>query len=121
MITSFEVGSMFRLVDEASPTLRKILGDMRKLRESINAAKLDLSEFTKAICPAIGGAVKETDGLTAAWGRVGKAAQDASAAIVRSAEIAKGATAAATGGLVGGGGGNRGMFRPGARGGRGHG
>lgn len=102
MITSFEVGSVFKIVDEASPGLRKILGEVRRLREVINAAKAELGEFSKAVAPAIGGAVKETNTLTAAWERVGQAAREASAQVVRAAETAKGAAAAATGGIAGG-------------------
>lgn len=108
MISSFEVGSIFKVIDEATPGLRKILGEVRRLREVINAAKAELGEFSKAVAPAIGGAVKETNTLTAAWERVGQAAREASAQVVRAAETAKGAAAAATGGIAGGG--NR--FRP---------
>ncbi len=108
MISSFEVGNIFKVIDEATPGLRKILGEVRRLREVISAAKAELGEFSKAVAPAIGGAVKETNTLTAAWERVGQAAREASAQVVRAAETAKGAAAAATGGIAGSG--NR--FRP---------
>jgi hypothetical protein len=115
MITSFEVGSIFRIIDEASPALRKILAQVRELRKAIDAARTDLAEFSKVVAPGISGAIKETDGLAAAWGRVSESAKAASATIVKASESARASAALATSGGTGGGG----RHRPGWLGGGG--
>ncbi len=107
MITGFEVGALFRLVDEMSPGLRKILEGMRELNATIKTVRENLVGFSGAIAPGMTGAITQVNELTAAWGR----AEAASIAAARAAGTsARGAAAAA----VGGGGG----FRPGI-GGRG--
>ena len=49
MITSFEVGSIFRIIDEASPALRKILAQVRELNKVIDTARANLAEFAKGV------------------------------------------------------------------------
>ncbi|MGH6683829.1 MAG: hypothetical protein ACRECA_07900, partial [Pseudolabrys sp.] len=103
MITSFEVGAIFKLVDEMSPGLRKILVSMRELNSSLKTARESMAGFSGAISGGLAGAIGEVNDLTAAWERVALATRGAALA------ARGGATAA-----VGGGGG----FRPGV-GGRG--
>jgi hypothetical protein len=55
MITSFEVGSVFRILDEASPALRKILAQVRELNKAIDGARANLAKFSEAVAPGIAG------------------------------------------------------------------
>jgi hypothetical protein len=117
MITSFEVGSVFRIIDEASPGLRKILAQVRELTKAIDTARASLAEFSKSVVPGIAGAIKETDALAGAWGRVSESAAAASKSITRASESARASAAAATGGIAGGGARGGGRHGPGRFGG----
>jgi hypothetical protein len=60
MITSFEVGSIFRIIDEASPTLRLILRQVRELNAALDKARENLATIGKGVTAGLGGAVGET-------------------------------------------------------------
>ena len=47
MITSYEVGSIFKIVDEASPTLERIARIGKQVAESIGAAEKSLRSFSR--------------------------------------------------------------------------
>ncbi len=81
MITSFEVGAIFRLVDQASPALRKMLATIRELRKAIDGVKLELGGIANA--PALGRAIGETKLLADEWKNVAKSAAAANRAIGR--------------------------------------
>ncbi|SIN82977.1 hypothetical protein SAMN05443247_00029 [Bradyrhizobium erythrophlei] len=114
MITGMEVGALFRLVDEVSPGLRKILESVRELNKAITLARDNLKGLGAA--PGLGAAIAETDSLAAAWRKVGESAAAAAKVVASSAaSSARSAAAAATSGAtaaVGRGGG----FRPGVGG-----
>jgi hypothetical protein len=64
MISSFTVGSIFRIVDEASPTLRLILAEARKLNIALDQARASLAGLGKFAMPAgMAGAVGETQAV----------------------------------------------------------
>jgi hypothetical protein len=46
-VTAFEVGSIFRIIDEASPTLRLILRQVRELNVALDKARASLTELSK--------------------------------------------------------------------------
>src|SRR5665213_2337945 len=98
MITSFEVGSSFRIVDEATPALRKIREQMQSLNKVINEIRESLAGFSKSVAPGIDGAIKQTDGLAEAWGNVGKSAAEASRVIAATTKVARESAAAASSG-----------------------
>jgi hypothetical protein len=52
MITSFEVGAIFKVLDEASPTLKRVLAQLRELNKAIEAAKVNMSGIAKMPAPA---------------------------------------------------------------------
>jgi hypothetical protein len=52
MITSFEVGSVFRVIDQASPTLRLILKQVRELNVALDKARASLTSLGKFNWPA---------------------------------------------------------------------
>ncbi len=79
MITSFEVGALFKIIDEASPTLRKILAQVRELNKAIEGARANMTAVGKN--PALVAAIDETKTLAVAWRDVQKAASAASRAI----------------------------------------
>jgi hypothetical protein len=106
MQTGFEVGAIFRVLDEASPGLRKILAQVRELNKAIEQAKTNLAGFGQSVAPGINGAVVETDRLAAAWTKVSESALAAGRSIGT-------ATAAAARSVPGGGGGGGGRHRPG--------
>jgi hypothetical protein len=115
MITSYEVGAIFRIIDEASPGLRKILAQVRELRVALDKTKTAMSEFAAFKPPAgIGTAIGQTNELAASWTRVTENVRGARAAMAQAATAVRGAAAFPP--AAGGGGGNRGLFRPGARG-----
>jgi hypothetical protein len=119
MITGYEIGAVFRILDEATGPLRKILESVRALNKAITGARENLAGFSGVVAPGLAGAITETNSLAAAWTRVGESAAAAAkvvassaaasarsaAASVPTAGVAAGAATAA----VGGGGG----FRPG--------
>lgn len=144
MITSFEVGSIFRIVDEASPALRVILREVRALNAQLDQARASLTSLGKFAMPTgLTAAVGETAALAKAWSDVAanaviaqRAIGAASTAAVRSAPAAAAAAtsaartalpaaaAAATGGGSGAGrptgGGGGGAHRPGGLSGGAH-
>jgi hypothetical protein len=128
MITSFEVGSVFKIKDQASPALRAILKQVRELNVALDQARENLATLGKSVMPiGLTRAVGETEGLATAWGDVAKNAAIAQRAIGAASTTASrtalpAAAAAATGGggagrATGGGGGRH---RPGWLGGGAH-
>lgn len=79
MITSFEVGAVFRIVNEASPALTKILRQVREITKAAETARLALTEITKGIGSGAGlaASIGEADKLAASWKNVAKSAADA--------------------------------------------
>lgn len=109
MITSFEVGAVFKIINEASPALRTILRQVRELNAAIDKAKAGIASLNKELLPSNGmaAAVAETQALAGAWREV--AAQ--SAAARRAIGSATSASARAVLPPAAGGGGNRGGGR----------
>jgi CspA family cold shock protein len=71
MITSFEVGAVFKIVNEASPQLTKILRQIRELNAAIDKAKANLASLSRDLVPAsLTSAVSETEALAGAWRNV---------------------------------------------------
>jgi hypothetical protein len=105
MITSYEVGAVFKIINQASPALVKILQQVRELSAAIDKAKESLATIGKM--PGVGVAIGETGDLAKAWGDVAKNAGAARLAIGNAAAAARrslpAAAAAATGGVGGGG------------------
>jgi predicted component of type VI protein secretion system len=93
MITSFAVGAEFKLIDQFSPALRKLLTEVRELNKVLDQARANLAALGKFAMPAgLTAAVAETTDLAKAWGDVAKNAAvaqrttgQASSAAVRSA------------------------------------
>ncbi|WP_407146234.1 hypothetical protein [Bradyrhizobium sp. ORS 86] len=81
MITSFEVGAVFKILDQASPALRKMLATIRELNKQIAEAKLAIKGF--ADTPALATAISETKLLADEWKNVAKSATAANRAIGR--------------------------------------
>ncbi|NPU23933.1 hypothetical protein [Bradyrhizobium denitrificans] len=79
MITSFEVGALFKIIDEASPTLRKILAQVRELNKAVEGAKANMTAVGKN--PALAAAIDETKELALAWRDVQKASAAANRSI----------------------------------------
>jgi TP901 family phage tail tape measure protein len=117
MIVGYEVGALFRVLDEASPGLRKILESVRELNKAITATRDNLKGLGAS--GGLAGAIGETDALAAAWTNVGAQAAAAARVVAASARSAAAAAATSVPGVaqsargaaaaVGGGGG----FRPG--------
>src|ERR1700738_2766307 len=63
MITSYEIGAIFRIVNEASPALRKILAEVRET----------LATIGRGVTAGLGSAVGETQALAGAWREVAAA------------------------------------------------
>lgn len=102
MITSFEVGAVFKIINQASPTLLKILGQIRELNQAIDKARINMNALGQLKMPTgMRAAIGETESLAAAWSNVAK-----NAALARRQM----GSAASAGRGTGGGGGNR--FRP---------
>jgi hypothetical protein len=123
MITSFQVGAVFEIINKASPTLTKILAQVRELNLALDKARANLAAMGKLAMPTgLTAAVGETQALAGAWREVAAASAlatrnlgAAGAAASRSAAVS-----AATGGVGGGGGGaGGGRHRPGWLGGGG--
>lgn len=112
MITSFEVGAVFRVINEASPTLLRILRQIRELNAAIEKARTNLGLLTGANLTPIGmaAAVRETGALATAWGDVAKNAAAAQRAIVSTA--ARSALPPAAAGVIGAGGAGGGRRHP---------
>src|SRR5712671_6608900 len=112
MISGFEVGAIFRIIDEASPALRKILAEVRELNKVIDQARANLATLGKSAMPVgLTTAVGETQALARAWQEVAAASALAgrslttATAAANTASARSAAAAAATGGYGGGGGG----------------
>jgi hypothetical protein len=60
MITSYTVGSVFKIIDEASPALRLILRQVRELNVALDKARASLTELAK-------GAKADHDKIAAAF------------------------------------------------------
>ena len=104
MIAGFEVGAVFKIINEASPALAKILKQVRELQVTIDKAKTSLSSIGAS--PGLTAAIAETGNLAKAWNDVSKNAAAAQRAMgSASVRSTMAAASAATGG-----GGNR--FRP---------
>ena len=73
MITSYEVGAIFKLVDSASPTLRSILAEVRKLNLALDKARENLATIGRGATVGLGSAVGETQALAGAWREVAAA------------------------------------------------
>lgn len=128
MIISDEVGVVYKIINEASPSLSRILKQVRELNAAVEKARANLAEITKGVGGGTGLAVAigETDKLAKAWGDVAAQAGAARIAMTNAA----GATARAArlpppgggGGGARGGGGGAGRHQPGwlARGGGSH-
>src|SRR5712664_2951739 len=99
MLTSFEVGAVFRVVDSATAPLRKILASVNELNKAITAVRQNLAGFGAAVAPGIVGATTETNALAAAWDRVAAASAAATRSIAASSASAarSGVGAAAVG------------------------
>jgi hypothetical protein len=111
MITSYEVGAVFKIVNEASPALTRILKQIRELNAVLEKARENLALVGKV--PGVGTAIAATGDLAKAWGDVAKNAALAPRAIggasLASARMALPAAAGGGGrhrpGWLGGGGG----------------
>jgi hypothetical protein len=107
MISTFEVGAVFKIINEASPALRTILKQVREISLSVDKARESLALLGKSIVPlGLTKAVGETEGLATAWGNVAKNATAAQRAIGTASATASrtalpAAAAAASGGGAG--------------------
>lgn len=79
MITSFEVGAVFRVINEATRPLQAILRQVRELTAAIDKAKANIATLAKM--PGLAAATDETKLLAAEWRNVAKAAASASRSI----------------------------------------
>jgi hypothetical protein len=108
MIASLEVGAVFRIINEASPALVKILKQIRELNAVVEKAKINLAEIGKM--PSMTAAIGETDKLAKTWGDVAANAGAARLATNNAANQTRRAmgNAAGAGGAGGTGGGRHG-------------
>ena len=126
MISSLEVGSVFRLVDEATPILLRITDALKALTGEAEAAKKALSSISSTAfaglntrlgtvtdsVKAIGGeATKAADTMAAGFDRVAAQVDLATASVSRMAKQMAAAAAEAKGISVPGGGGGGGGGR----------
>ena len=112
MIAGFEVGAVFKIINEASPALAKILKQVRELNPAIDKARENLATLGTGIGNIkLGAATDETAALATAWGDVAKNARAAQAAIGRASATAVRSGSAAAAAAGGGGGGGRGGGR----------
>src|ERR1700738_1088353 len=121
MITSFEIGAVFKILDQASPALRKILAEVRELNVALDKARANLAAMGKLAMPTgLTAAVGETQALATAWREVAAASALASRNLTTAGAAGRSAAvSAATGGVGGGGAGGGGRHRPGWLGGGG--
>ncbi len=115
MITSFEVGAVLKVIDQASPALRKVLTQLRELNATIEKAKTGLSSLLTSLNGELDPAIAQTRELAASWRSVSTAAQGAR----RSLTSATRASAAVAMPRIPRGGGFGGFARGGGRGGHG--
>ncbi len=95
MLTTYEVGAVFRVLDSATGPLRKILESVTALNKAITATRNNLKGL--GVAPGLGAAIAETDSLAAAWTKVGvEAAAAAKVVAASAASSARSAAAAAT-------------------------
>jgi hypothetical protein len=86
MITSFQVGAVFEIINKASPALAQILKQVRDLNVQLDKARANLASLGKSVVPVgLTSAVAQTDALATAWGNVAKNAGAAQIAIGRAA------------------------------------
>jgi hypothetical protein len=85
MITSFEVGAVFKIIDEASPALKKMLEQIRALNKAIASTRTELSAVMKSFGATLDPAIMQTREFAAQWGAVSKAALGARASIAAAA------------------------------------
>ena len=52
MISSFEVGAVFKIIDQASPALRLILKQVREINLAVDKARESLALLGKSVMPA---------------------------------------------------------------------
>jgi hypothetical protein len=81
VISSFEVGATFRIVNEASPQITKILLQVRELNAAIDKAKASMAGLAKI--PGLTAAIGETNALATAWREVAGASGAATRAMGR--------------------------------------
>ena len=82
MITTFEVGAVFKIINDASPALQAILKEIRSLNTAMKKASAGLDGLgTKISGLRIGGATGQVEALATAWANVARAAGDAGAAM----------------------------------------
>lgn len=129
MITSFEVGAVFKIINEASPALLTLIRQMRTLNKEIDKAKLNFAEINKAA--AMGNAIAQTNSLAGAWKNVAAQSTAAQRSIAQATKSARASlppptgprvappTGGGGGGAGGGGGRGRAASWPGRRGGGG--
>ncbi|WP_315792231.1 MULTISPECIES: hypothetical protein [unclassified Bradyrhizobium] len=79
MITSFEVGAVFKIINQATGPLKAIQKQVREMRAEIAKAKAEIAEIGKTGSLAV--ATDETRALALAWREVGKAAASANRSI----------------------------------------
>jgi hypothetical protein len=103
MITSFEVGSVFKIVDQASPVLKNLSREVAALNKLVKELKVNLvgvsdllrTTFEK-INPSIASAVIETRELATEWQAVATAAANATRSLTAAAGAARRAGGGAT-------------------------
>jgi hypothetical protein len=86
MISSFEVGAVFKIINEASPQLTKILAQVRELQKVVDQAKVSISSIGSN--PALAATIGETRDLALAWREVAKAATTANRSIAAASKRA---------------------------------
>ena len=92
MVNSFEVGAVFKIIDEASPGLRKILEQVRAISVAVEKAREALASLGKT--PGLGLATGETNALATAWKGVATEARAASKSMNIAAAAGRRAAAA---------------------------
>jgi hypothetical protein len=91
MITSYEVGAIFKVVDEATTPLRKILGEVKNLLKAVQ----DVNKEMKLVVPT-SEQVEKIGALAKAWGDVAKEMGDAAAGMTTAAKEGAAAAKSAT-------------------------
>lgn len=88
MITSFEVGAVFKIIDDASPAIRKLRSQINSLNKAIDLTRKNIGELAKSLGISLDPAVAETRALAAEWTRVSTAAQGARRSMTSAAKVA---------------------------------
>jgi hypothetical protein len=115
MITTFEVGAVFKIINDASPALAEILKQVRALNKAMTTAREGMASLGVSISSLrLGAAVGETDALAASWDLVAKNAAAARLAMGQAARMPP------IGGGIAAAGGRGGNHRPGWLGGGAH-